>query len=115
MLTFAPGAISVASWESYLRASDPAAPMLGDAKDWGDLDQMGSIFVGSPETVRQRLWEYIRDCRVGIFLMQFHVGNLPYHLTLRSQRLFATRVMPGLKRDSAELFAREFPELAAAR
>lgn len=111
MLTFAPGATSPSSWEAYLKISDPTAPMLGDAKDWSELEEMGSIIVGSPETVTRRLREYIRDCGVGIFLIQFHVGNLPYHLTLRSQRLFATHVMPQLKRDSAELFAKEFPEL----
>jgi alkanesulfonate monooxygenase SsuD/methylene tetrahydromethanopterin reductase-like flavin-dependent oxidoreductase (luciferase family) len=76
---------------------------------------MGSIIVGSPETVRRRLWEYIRDCGVGIFLIQFHVGNLSYRLTLKSQRLFATQVMPQLKHDSAELFAREFPGMEVAR
>jgi len=115
MLTFAPGATSPASWEGYLKASDPTAPMLGDAKDWSELEQMGSIIVGSPETVTRRLWEYVRDCGIGIFLIQFHVGNLSYRLTLRSQRLFAAHVMPRLKRDSAELFASEFPHLEVAR
>jgi alkanesulfonate monooxygenase SsuD/methylene tetrahydromethanopterin reductase-like flavin-dependent oxidoreductase (luciferase family) len=111
MLTFAPGATSVRSWEGFLKTNDPTAPMLGDAKDWDELEQMGSIIVGSPETVRRRLWEYVRDAHVGIFLIQFHVGNLPYQLTLKSQRLFATRVMPQLKHDSAQFFAKEFPEL----
>jgi alkanesulfonate monooxygenase SsuD/methylene tetrahydromethanopterin reductase-like flavin-dependent oxidoreductase (luciferase family) len=111
MLTFAPGATSVASWEGYLRNSDPAAKMLGDADDWAELDRMGSIIVGSPETIRRRLWEYISECRVGIFLIQFHIGNLSRELTNRSQQLFATQVAPALRAESAELFAREFPRL----
>jgi alkanesulfonate monooxygenase SsuD/methylene tetrahydromethanopterin reductase-like flavin-dependent oxidoreductase (luciferase family) len=114
MLTFAPGATSSSSWEAFLKASDPTAPMLGDAKDWAELDRMGSIIVGSPETVRRRLWQYIQECRVGMFLIQFHVGNLSYDLTQKSQRLFATEVMPALKRDAAKLFAAEFPQLAEA-
>jgi len=112
MLTFAPGATSASSWESFLKVSDPSAPMLGDAKDWEELERMGSIIVGSPETVRRRLWQYIQDCRVGMFLIQFHVGNLSYDLTLKSQRLFATQVMPELRSDAAKLFAAEFPRLA---
>lgn len=109
MLTFAPGATSVASWERFLQVNDPTKPMLGDAKDWDELEQMGSIVVGSPETVRRRLWDYIQTARAGIFLIQFHVGNLSYDLTQKSQRLFATQVMPALREDSARLFAREFP------
>jgi alkanesulfonate monooxygenase SsuD/methylene tetrahydromethanopterin reductase-like flavin-dependent oxidoreductase (luciferase family) len=111
MLTFAPGATSVSSWERFLRVSDPTAPMLGDAKDWDEVEQMGSIIVGSPETVRRRLWEYVRTAHAGIFLIQFHVGNLSYDLTLESQRLFATQVMPELKHESARFFAKEFPAL----
>lgn len=113
MLTFAPGATSARSWEAFLKASDPTAPMLGDARDWDELDRMGSIVVGSPETVRRRLWQYVEDCRVGRFLIQFHIGNLSYELTMKNQRLFATEVMPALRRDGATLFAAEFPELAA--
>jgi alkanesulfonate monooxygenase SsuD/methylene tetrahydromethanopterin reductase-like flavin-dependent oxidoreductase (luciferase family) len=88
--------------------------MLGDAKDWDEVEQMGSIIVGSPETVRRRLWEYVKNAHAGIFLIQFHVGNLSYDLTLKSQRLFATPVMPELRQESARLFAKEFPELEGA-
>jgi alkanesulfonate monooxygenase SsuD/methylene tetrahydromethanopterin reductase-like flavin-dependent oxidoreductase (luciferase family) len=85
--------------------------MLGDVRNWQEIEEMGSIIVGSPETVRRRLWEYVKSAHAGIFLIQFHVGNLSYDLTLKSQRLFATQVMPELRHDSARLFAEEFPEL----
>ena len=38
---------SVRSWEQYLRNTDPGAKMLGDAKDWEELDAWGSITYGS--------------------------------------------------------------------
>lgn len=111
MLTVPPGGTTTASWEAYVRNTDPTAKMLGDADDWDELDQMGSIIVGSPETVRRRLWDYIREARVGIFLIQFHIGNLSRERTNESQRLFASEVAPYLRAESAEFFGREFPAL----
>jgi alkanesulfonate monooxygenase SsuD/methylene tetrahydromethanopterin reductase-like flavin-dependent oxidoreductase (luciferase family) len=113
MLTFAPGATSPSSWERFLQGNDPTKPMLGDARDWDEIEQMGSIIVGSPETIRRRLWQYIEQAQAGIFLIQFHIGNLSYDLTQKSQRLFATQVMPQLREDSARLFAKDFPRLEA--
>ncbi|MCA1647983.1 MAG: LLM class flavin-dependent oxidoreductase, partial [Chloroflexi bacterium] len=112
MLTFAPGATSVRSWEAYLRNSDPTAKMLGDADDWAELDGMGSIIVGSPETVRRRLWEYVQECQVGYFMIQFHIGNMAPAVVRKSQQLFATEVAPYLRAESADLFAKAFPQLA---
>jgi alkanesulfonate monooxygenase SsuD/methylene tetrahydromethanopterin reductase-like flavin-dependent oxidoreductase (luciferase family) len=111
-LTMAPGSLTPRSWELYLQNSDPTAKMLGDAESWDDIDQMGSIFVGSPETIRQRLWEFIADAGIGNLLIQFHIGNLSYELTQKSQRLFAEQVMPRLRADAAALFARKYPEPA---
>ena len=111
MLTFAPGSTSPSSWDRFLSTNDPTRPMLGDARDWNEVEHMGSIIVGSPATVRRRLLEYVRNAHAGIFLIQFHIGNLSYDLTLKSQRLFATQVMPELREESAQVFAREFPAL----
>ena len=112
VMTAAPGATSPASWEAALRNSDPAAKMLGDAESWDDIEQMGSIVVGSPETVRRRLWSYVEEARLGLFLIQFHIGNMSKELTNKSQRLFATEVAPQLRADSRAFFSREYPELA---
>ncbi len=112
VMTAAPGATSPASWEAALRNSDPAAKMLGDAEDWDDIERMGSIVVGSPEAVRRRLWQYISDAHLGLFLIQFHIGNLDRERTNKSQRLFATQVAPRLREESLALFSREYPELA---
>ena len=107
--TMAPGGLSPQVYETYLRNSDPTAKMLGDAEDWDDIDQMGSIFVGGPETIYQRLWEFIDEANIGNLLIQFHIGNLSYDLTQKSQRIFAEEVLPRLRADSEALFARKYP------
>ena len=112
-LTFGPGvpSQSVRSWENYLRNSEPGAEMLGDAESWEELDSKASIIVGSPDTVRRKLWDLIEQGQIGRFLIQFHFGNMDSRLARKSMRLFAEQVAPALRKDSAELFARQFPEL----
>jgi alkanesulfonate monooxygenase SsuD/methylene tetrahydromethanopterin reductase-like flavin-dependent oxidoreductase (luciferase family) len=104
--------MSVKSFEAFLKMAPPDARMLGDCDTWEELDQFGSIMVGSPETVRRRLWDLIEQAQVGNFLIQFHCGNMEDRLVRKSMRLFATEVAPTLRRDSAELFGRAFPQLA---
>jgi alkanesulfonate monooxygenase SsuD/methylene tetrahydromethanopterin reductase-like flavin-dependent oxidoreductase (luciferase family) len=114
-LTFGPGvpSTSVRSWEQYLKNTDPNAKMLGDAKDWEELDAWGSITYGSPKTVREKLWSLIEQAGVGNLLIQFHFGNMKPELARKSMRLFAAEVAPALRKDSAALFARDYPEMAA--
>lgn len=114
MLTFGPGvpSQSVKSWEGFLRNTEPGQKMLGDAADWDELDATGSIIAGSPETVRNRLWDLVSQAQVGKLLIQFHFGNMKPELARKSMRLFATEVAPYLRAESADLFARQFPQLA---
>ena len=111
--TFGPGIPSQSkrSWENYLKNSEAGRDMLGDADDWDTLDKGGSIIAGSPETVRRRLMELIELAGVGNFLIQFHFGNMKPELARKSMHLFATEVMPTLRQESADLFARDFPNL----
>jgi hypothetical protein len=44
-------------------------------------------------------------------LIQFHLGNMPGELALKSQRLFATEVAPALREDSARVFAKAYPAM----
>jgi alkanesulfonate monooxygenase SsuD/methylene tetrahydromethanopterin reductase-like flavin-dependent oxidoreductase (luciferase family) len=76
------------------------------------LDAGGSIIAGSPKTVREKLWTLIEQAGVGNLLIQFHFGNMRDDLARKSMRLFATEVAPALRRDSAAMFARDYPELA---
>jgi alkanesulfonate monooxygenase SsuD/methylene tetrahydromethanopterin reductase-like flavin-dependent oxidoreductase (luciferase family) len=114
-LTFGPGvpSTSVRSWEQYLKNTDANSKMLGDAKDWEELDAWGSITYGSPKTVREKLWSLIEQAGVGNLLIQFHFGNMRPELARKSMRLFATEVAPALRKDSKALFARDYPEMAA--
>jgi alkanesulfonate monooxygenase SsuD/methylene tetrahydromethanopterin reductase-like flavin-dependent oxidoreductase (luciferase family) len=86
--------------------------MLGDVADWPELDSWGSITVGSPKTVREKIWALIEQAGVGNLLMQFHFGNMKPELARKSMRLFATEVAPYLRGQSKQLFARDYPELA---
>jgi len=113
-LTFGPGvpSASIRSWEHFLKNSTPGGKMLGDAADWEELEGWGSITLGSVKTVREKLWRLIEQAGVGNLLIQFHFGNMKPELARKSMRLFATEVAPALRRDSAALFARDYPALA---
>ncbi len=113
-LTFGPGvpSQSIRSWQAFLDAPRSSGKRLGDADSWAELEESGSIFVGSPETVADRLWEFIEDSRVGNLLIQFHYGNMKDEHARKSMRLFATQVAPILREKSMALFGREFPMLA---
>lgn len=113
-LTFGPGVPShtVRSWQAYLENSEFGAKMLGDVENWQELEETASIIVGSPETVRRRMWEIIEQAQVGNMLIQFHLGNMKAEHARKSMRLFIEQVAPALRRDSAELFGRNFPILA---
>jgi hypothetical protein len=104
----APGGLSPSSWQLYLENSVVGAKMLGDAENWQDIDEMGSIFVGSPDTVFDKLWEFVDEANIGNLLIQFHIGNLSKEKTLKSQQLFAEKVLPRLRAESQKLFARKF-------
>jgi alkanesulfonate monooxygenase SsuD/methylene tetrahydromethanopterin reductase-like flavin-dependent oxidoreductase (luciferase family) len=113
-LTFGPGvpSTSVKSWEQFLKNAESGGEMLGDADSWDELDAKASIIVGSPATVRKKLWDIIEQAKVGNLLVQFHFGNMKDELARKSQRLFATEVAPYLRADSKALFARQYPEFA---
>ena len=70
--------------------------------------------VGSAETVYRRIMDILTHSKVGNLLIQFHLGNMQDKLARKSMHLFATQVAPRLREDSARLFAREFPQAAAA-
>ena len=114
-LTFGPGVPSttVRSFEHFLKSGGSfGGKQLGDAESWEELDAGGSIIAGSPATVREKLWRLVEQAGVGNLLIQFHFGNMKADLARKSMRLFATEVAPALRRDSAALFAHDYPEMA---
>jgi len=85
--------------------------MLGDVTTWEELDKAQSIIVGSPETVRRKIAELIEKSQVGNLLIQFHLGNMPADLVLKSERLFATQVAPALREESTSVFQKAYPAM----
>ena len=63
---------------------------------WEDLDRVGYIIAGSPDTVARRLNEQMRLVGAEHFMGMFHIGNLPHSKVLASLDLFHKEVMPQL-------------------
>jgi alkanesulfonate monooxygenase SsuD/methylene tetrahydromethanopterin reductase-like flavin-dependent oxidoreductase (luciferase family) len=78
-------------------------------ENWEELEASQSIIVGSPETVTNRIRALIERAKVGNLLIQFQFGNMPDHLARKNMTLFAEKVAPILRHDSAKQFTREFP------
>jgi alkanesulfonate monooxygenase SsuD/methylene tetrahydromethanopterin reductase-like flavin-dependent oxidoreductase (luciferase family) len=112
-LTFGPGIPYIAPEEfrNYLKFSDPNSKLLGDAEDWDELSASQSIIVGSPDTVHRRILDILEQSKVGHLLIQFHLGNMDDALARKSMQMFATKVAPRLREDSAKLFGSHFPGL----
>ena len=70
--------------------------MLGDAESWADLDAMGSIIVGSPETALRELRELRERLGVTDVAVRAQWPGLPHADVLRTLRLLASDVLPAL-------------------
>jgi alkanesulfonate monooxygenase SsuD/methylene tetrahydromethanopterin reductase-like flavin-dependent oxidoreductase (luciferase family) len=78
--------------------SQYAPPRGGYAElTWKDLTEGGHVIAGSPETVRQRMEELIKNLNVGNIFCLMHVGNMPADKCMYSTKLFAEKVMPKLQ------------------
>jgi alkanesulfonate monooxygenase SsuD/methylene tetrahydromethanopterin reductase-like flavin-dependent oxidoreductase (luciferase family) len=72
--------------------------------DWAsmsfdDLNDKGYAIVGSGKTVRDRLLAYGRELDFGIVLALLQFGDMPHHRTVKNMELFATEVMPYLRKE----------------
>jgi alkanesulfonate monooxygenase SsuD/methylene tetrahydromethanopterin reductase-like flavin-dependent oxidoreductase (luciferase family) len=61
--------------------------------------------VGSPDTVRERLLAYVKELGIGTILGLLQFGSLPADLTARSMRLYATEVVPFVRKEADDHFA----------
>ncbi|HZQ27232.1 MAG TPA: LLM class flavin-dependent oxidoreductase [Acidimicrobiales bacterium] len=94
-----PGYTSIRSIENILKGAKTFALNL---ETWDEVVEGGYAIVGSPQTVTEKLTEYLRRLGTGNLLGLFQLGTLPADLTRRNLELFATEVMPALRA--------EFPE-----
>ncbi|MDO9524053.1 MAG: LLM class flavin-dependent oxidoreductase, partial [Gemmobacter sp.] len=65
--------------------------------DFWDYDKHGFIIAGSPERVRQRIEDMVKDLRVGQLIACLHMGNLPEDVASMNTHLMATKVQPHLR------------------
>jgi probable LLM family oxidoreductase len=83
---------------------------IGIERGWPPLNpgayeqdvRLGSLYVGSPETVAQKMATYIRDLGVGRFDLIYTAGGQPTAARLRCVELFGTQVIPRVRALLAE-------------
>jgi len=67
------------------------------AATWKDLIEGGNVIAGSPATVREKMEHMITSLRLGCVFLLMQIGNMPDDKVRHSSRLFAQKVMPGLR------------------
>ncbi|HXW83363.1 MAG TPA: LLM class flavin-dependent oxidoreductase [Candidatus Binataceae bacterium] len=82
--------------QSKLTPQDRIRAGKGEMSFW-EYDEKGYIIAGTPERVRQRLRELIKDLHVGQLIATPHVGNLPEDVGAENTRLFGLEVAPYLR------------------
>jgi alkanesulfonate monooxygenase SsuD/methylene tetrahydromethanopterin reductase-like flavin-dependent oxidoreductase (luciferase family) len=97
-----PGYTTLRSYESMLKGANTFAINL---ETWDEVVEGQYAIVGSPDTVFEKLVENLHRLGTGNLLGLFQLGTLPADLTRRNLELFATEVMPRLRK--------EFPEGAS--
>jgi alkanesulfonate monooxygenase SsuD/methylene tetrahydromethanopterin reductase-like flavin-dependent oxidoreductase (luciferase family) len=79
---------------------------IGRERGWGPYTReqfddsaapTGSLFVGSPETVAQKIAWAVRTLGLSRFQLKYAVGGLPHELRMESIRLYGTQVVPRVR------------------
>jgi probable LLM family oxidoreductase len=79
---------------------------IGRERGWGPFTReqfedgagaTGSLFVGSPETVAQKIAWSMRTLGLSRFQLKYAVGALPHEQRLESIRLYGTQVVPRVR------------------
>ncbi|MEW9836841.1 LLM class flavin-dependent oxidoreductase [Mesorhizobium sp. ZMM04-4] len=85
-------------WPGYKAIHD----RIGGERGWGPTSiarfnaeaDMGSLYVGSPETVAKKIAKTVKALGVNRFDMKYSSGTLPHDHMMKSIELYGTRVMP---------------------
>jgi alkanesulfonate monooxygenase SsuD/methylene tetrahydromethanopterin reductase-like flavin-dependent oxidoreductase (luciferase family) len=94
-----PGYTSLRSYESIMKGINTFAMNL---QTWDEVVRGQYAIVGSPDTVFEKLVDNLHRLGTGNLLGLFQLGTLPADKTRRNLELFASEVMPRLRK--------EFPE-----
>jgi len=68
-------------------------------ESWKDVEEGDFAIVGSPKTVRDKMIHHLKDLGAGNVLGLYQLGTLPGDLTRRNMQLFATEVMPAVRKE----------------
>ena len=79
---------------------------IGRERGWGPMSidhfiqevNHGSLYVGSPETVAKKIAYAVQAVGAQRFDMKYQTGPLPHELAMKSIELYATEVVPRVKR-----------------
>lgn len=85
-------------WPGYKVLHD----RIGGERGWGPTNlqrfnmeaDMGSLYVGSPETVAQKIAKTVKALGASRFDMKYSSGTLPHEHMMKSIELYGTKVMP---------------------
>lgn len=88
-------------WSHYRAMRD----RIGAERGWGPMDRaeydreirQGSLYVGSPETVAEKIAGTVRALGVGRFDLKYSAGTLPHDLMRHSIELYGREVIPRVK------------------
>lgn len=88
-------------WEPYREMRN----RIGAERGWGptsraEFDQeieVGSLYVGSPETVAQKIAATVSALGVARFDMKYSAGALPHSLSMRCIELYGSEVIPRVR------------------
>jgi alkanesulfonate monooxygenase SsuD/methylene tetrahydromethanopterin reductase-like flavin-dependent oxidoreductase (luciferase family) len=72
---------------------------MASCETWDDIERGEFALVGSVKTVRDKLIHHLKDLGAGNVLGLFQLGTLPGDLTRRNMQLFATEVMPAVRKE----------------
>jgi alkanesulfonate monooxygenase SsuD/methylene tetrahydromethanopterin reductase-like flavin-dependent oxidoreductase (luciferase family) len=97
-MLFPPGYVTHESMKRILGFADQ---LDYDRMSFDDLNEKGYAVVGSVETVKRRLIEYGHELRFGLVLALLHFGDMPHHRTIKNMEIFASEVMPALRKEFA--------------
>jgi probable LLM family oxidoreductase len=88
-------------WPDYKLMRD----RIGAERGWGPMGRAefdseiagGSLYVGSPETVAQKIAATARTLGIARFDLKYSAGPLPHEKLLRSIELYGTKVIPRVR------------------
>lgn len=85
-------------WPHYQRTH----ARIGAERGWGPMErrnfdqeaEMGSLYVGSPETVARKIAATVKALGIARFDMKYSNGTLPHEKMMRAIELYGTKVIP---------------------